>query len=730
MALPLIDERTAVAQLRPLLDWPLNVRPERLALLETVLTTIENGRFPGAIIPRYMNGTMVYYAMAATASEWRRLVPLMRSAVGSTVSDFTGLRVELKQADPLEATLSAIPGLIGARFTAGSDQARGRFTLSALARLCTLLDEAPLRREIAPRATGEVLRSFELSIAGLDRVAAQESLAFLSANRRLDALNLRFLTVRLHAEFKEWDELRGLDFFSALCQVRRSSAVTNAMTEALYQTAILPAEFARDPTRALAIFKRDFHGNSGSLFARLPPHPTPAAAKAFALSALSFDPVNASMLDSLEEVAADWSLEDLAFFHDLLSLSTGIRRPTTEAAADPFAVLQDDDLAATVEAAIAGMLAAIPLEDLRSAQLVLDYVNRLPEEDRRELLERRVYRAIYEDLCDRVGGDTVPTSWTQWLEMLASAPVDRVLSWAATAVHEWPVPEQLSTVQDAHHMADAMSRVPPSAQDKLLDTLPFIVSWVRGDPRWPFRPAIPLYTEVYEFLTLLLSSGWRREALSAAKVVLDGLLELAPNQSEYTRALDQMCSVIPQEAGLSDIEGLLDLVELAVIHTCPDPDAKQRLWARTYGALSPMQARFSRDERALANQLGGLFGMPSLFPEPAKLPEESSQRQWLNGKTVAVYTLTESVGERVRSLLEQLYPGITVRLSYDKVASPQLDDLARKADVFIICWRSAAHAATNRITQLRPKTAPTLWSEGKGSSSILRSLHEFIVEAA
>ena len=275
MALPLIDGGTAITKLRPLLDWPPIVRTERHALLETVLTTSENERFPGAIIPRYMDGIMVYYAIATTASEWRRLLPLIRSAVGSTVSDFTGIGIEWKQEDPLEAILAGIPDLIGSRFTAGSDQARGRFTLSALARLCTLLEDVPLRREIAPRATGEVLRSFELSIAGLDRNAAQENLDFLSANRRLDAVNLRFLTVRLHAEFKEWEELRALEFFSALCQVRRSSAVTNAMAEALYQTAILPAEFARDPARALAIFKGDFHGNSGSLFARLPPHPSP-----------------------------------------------------------------------------------------------------------------------------------------------------------------------------------------------------------------------------------------------------------------------------------------------------------------------------------------------------------------------------------------------------------------------------------------------------------------------
>ncbi len=727
MALPLINGKTADLELRPLLDWPSEVRPDRLALLEQVLRTCKADRLPGAIIPRYVGDRMVYYAVAANGSQWRQLVPLLRSAVGLTVSDFTGATVEFGESDPFEAALLEVDGLIGTRFTSGADQDRGRYTLSALARLTRHLDEMPSGWEIAPRTTGEVLRSFELAIAGLDRAAAQDSLTFLSSNRRIDAVNLRFLTVRLHAEFKEWEQLRGLEFFSALCQVRRSSAVTNAMAEALYQTTIRSAELDGDTAGALELFKREIYGNSGSLFTRRPLQPSPAAGKAFALNALSMSPINLAALDSLKEAAAEWATGDAEFLENLIEISAGELRARAADVANPMAVLEDDGAVATVEAAIARMLTAMPLEDSVSSQLALDYVGRLPEEKRRSLLENRAYRAVYDDLRDRVGVDTVPRSWIQWLNTLTEAPTAEVRAWAANAVHEWPVADQLSAEGDAIRISEAINGVPPFAEDTLFDTLPFIVSWVRSDPRWPFPPAAPLYITVYELLTLLLSSGWRREAVSAAMVLLDGLLELGPNQNQYRSLLNGLRSVIPQEAGASDIESLLDLTELAVTHACPDPEARQGLWSRTYGALAPIETRFSKGERALANQLAALFGMPDLFPEPERQPEDIPQRQWLIGKTIAVHTLNESVGDRVRLLVEQLYPGVVVRLSYDKVASPQLDELARNADVFVICWRSSAHAATNRISQLRPKTARTLWPEGKGSSSILRVLNDLVV---
>ncbi len=179
-----------------------------------------------------------------------------------------------------------------------------------------------------------------------------------------------------------------------------------------------------------------------------------------------------------------------------------------------------------------------------------------------------------------------------------------------------------------------------------------------------------------------------------------------------------------------DIEAVLtgilqELAELTVTHSSPDPDARQRLWARIIAVLSPVRTRLTKVELALVNDLGQVFGLDQVFPISVAATQESHEdRSILTGKMVVIYTLTEAVGERAKRLLDMLHPGIRVDLAHDIVGSPRLEALARHADIFVICWRSAAHAATQIIEQLRPAGSTTLYSPGKGSSSILRVIEK------
>jgi hypothetical protein len=52
--------------------------------------------------------------------------------------------------------------------------------------------------------------------------------------------------------------------------------------------------------------------------------------------------------------------------------------------------------------------------------------------------------------------------------------------------------------------------------------------------------------------------------------------------------------------------------------------------------------------------------------------------------------------------------------------------MARNADLFVICWRSAKHAATDAIRQARPSSKPTIYPSGKGSSSILVAIDDHL----
>lgn len=51
--------------------------------------------------------------------------------------------------------------------------------------------------------------------------------------------------------------------------------------------------------------------------------------------------------------------------------------------------------------------------------------------------------------------------------------------------------------------------------------------------------------------------------------------------------------------------------------------------------------------------------------------------------------------------------------------------LAENADLFVIAWLSAKHAATDFIREHRAER-PLLYAQGRGFSSILRALDEFL----
>jgi hypothetical protein len=46
--------------------------------------------------------------------------------------------------------------------------------------------------------------------------------------------------------------------------------------------------------------------------------------------------------------------------------------------------------------------------------------------------------------------------------------------------------------------------------------------------------------------------------------------------------------------------------------------------------------------------------------------------------------------------------------------------------VFVYAWRSAKHAATEAIEHTRPAEKPLLRAAGKGASSLVRAVHEFV----
>ena len=723
-----------VARVRPLLGWEVlhgSQHADRLRRMEHVLGTLEDDLFPGAIIPRVIDLQMHYYAVAPTHAQQQRLSSLLRASVGRTITDFSGQSVSFNDWDSLEALLTDNGYPSGFRFTAGGEQNRGRYALPALARLRHLVDQGGSVSASQPRTTPQELRRFEMSLAAYDRRGAEQAIQFLRSNMRLDAVNLGALTVRLHSKFHEWEQICQLDVFSSLCQVRRAAKIADLLAEAVYRTHILALENEEDPYRLVSAFNDRVLPIAGNLFSSCPEYVSPVSGRAFLLAAGVSDPPDTQLADRLRTISESWSEEDRKAF-EALRQSVFPDGPGLEAGGTPsdaeyqrqIGMLQSGELPPSLDRARAGLVAAWQLEAIEAFRTVVAYVENLAEEDRNALFSNQFNRLAYERMAELSAGVFTPENWVEWIGVLEREDISIPPDYALSAPDRWRVSEHLRDGRRVSELIRAIENVVPAAEDRLFDVLPSLVQWLQSDPGWPNSSLLALYRTIYNRILLHVSVRWSKEAAGVARELLEAILVLGAEREDYAQLLDDMGDVLPTESGKTDAGVFLELAETIVDYGSPDPDSRVRLWVKIAEGLRSVGSRLSAEEIVLANDIGQVFDYDEVVPIAPEATEAPVGPGDLAGKLVAVYTLTESVAQRAGRLLQTLYPGVRVELARDAVGSRRLEELARRADIFVVCWRSATHAATECIKRNRPDGAATIYPPGNGSSSILKVLQE------
>ena len=728
------DGSSLMARVRPLLGWEV-LRGDRhadtLRTMENILGTVEDDLFPGAIIPRLIDWEMHYYAVAPTHAQQQRLSSLLRASVGRTITDFSGQSVSFNEWDELGALLidNAYPS--GFRFTAGSDVERGKYATAALARLRHLVDQGGSVSANQPRTTPQELRRFELSLAAYDRRGAEQAIQFLRSNMRLDAVNLGAMTVRLHSRFQEWEQICQLESFPSLCRARRAAKITDLLAEAVYRTHILTLEDEEDPSRLIPAFNESVQPIAGNLFGSFPEYLSPIAGRAFLLAAGASDPPDNQLAERLRSISDHWLDEDREAFetlwHRVIQDSPGLEAEVISAGEEyqrQIETLLSGEPCANLDRARAGLIAAWQLETIEAFQAVVEYVEKLGEEARETLLSNQFNRRAYESMVEQSAGTFSPENWTEWIGVLDRDDLSVPPDFALSTPDRWRVSEHLRDGRRVSELMGAIENVAPAAEDRLFDVLPSLVQWLQSDPGWPNSSLLALYRTIYNRILLHLTVRWSKEAAGVARELLQAMLELGADREDYAQLLDDMGDALPTGSGRTDAGVFLELAETIVDYGFPDPDSRFRLWLKIVDGLRSVGSRLSADEVVLANDIGQVFGIDEVFPVSPEAGEATAGSDGLAGKMVAVYTLTESVAQRIARLLEKLHPGVRVELANDSVGSRRLEELARRADIFVVCWRSATHAATEFIKRNRPTGSPPIYPAGNGSSSVLRLLQE------
>ena len=208
----------------------------------------------------------------------------------------------------------------------------------------------------------------------------------------------------------------------------------------------------------------------------------------------------------------------------------------------------------------------------------------------------------------------------------------------------------------------------------------------------------------------------------ASRLLLVGL-----DAKEYEGMIADLEDLMGTQMSVFTLGWSLDLAELFAINPCPDPERRLRLVLRVVEEVRRLAHRLSPADAMVVRQLCRDYEIDC----PTEINQRETGRsdgtgEALSGKKVGIYTLVEPAGQRAAALLCQFCPTVRVELNSDHDCTKTLIHLARSADLFVFAWKSSKHQAFYCVKDNRDANNPMIQAQGKGTSSILRALMEFV----
>ncbi|MEF1280249.1 protein DpdD [Vibrio fortis] len=712
-------------------------------------------------------GELTWYALTDTESAQVELGELLTAHVGCSYTGFVNQPYHLDPNDPTElALLEAYTGLGSVkvfRFTAREGYVDQVF--DALERLRIQLVNRPARRLNVVRHRGRILRDIHFALYRQNGADAYQHLAELRRAGGIGDQNELFLELRCLAVDGQWDKIINHPKLHIAMELPRPRVLTEALMEAVYGYQLLALEMQQDLVGQRQLFDSTLISPYRSLFITLQKVTSPNAVKAALLWLLSDSKGDTVVkLRRAEKLAKGaqcytdndrfWIDQLLAQFSQSDTLDTEVVEPEptptpvlTPAAAptsaptlsefQQFSLLADEDPQAVLDELVEGRwngvsahrVAAVALKcasylvSPESAQQADNLLKALDDETREQLLSKPVYAKLYADISPtlRSKSDEI-TTWHDWLTQLIADPDwlgARTL--AEEGAQHWPS-DAMNFEQFAGMIEDCAGSDDQRAAQALREHLTSLATWLFNCE--PTSQLQPVWMALIELLAL--DQNTSQEDMIFATDLTRGCLQGTLSSSQYSDLLEYMGllqGACGSGASVADI--WLDMLELLFINPCPKPEQRDELFLLVYNSFAKSPMRYTHLQWQALTRLFGEVGMSLTIPEmvQSQKQDDTSDKAKvdLNGKRVALYTLTESVSHRVRDRLLELFPDADVRVNSDKVATEALKVLARESDYFVFAWLSSAHQAFYSIKAER-KGKPLLQPKGKGSSSMLRCL--------
>lgn len=682
--------------------------PELRELCAKVCETIADANFPGALVPALdAAGNLNVIIAAPTVTSWRRLKPVLVAFAGPTLTSFDGIPEGLVAGqavtDRVARTQPAVTGVMRLPASRGARMS----ALRALIRVRDTLARAPELQRAAPVPTSWLLARYQDYLNVGRRTAAAEILERLRSELRLDSLNIKFLEVQLHATFAEWRAIVELAGFPNLCRARRTPAITAILLEALYHTHLAQPFDAQDIAETCGRYENLVRPLAQPMLAS----PAPATLTAHGWRIYGLEALRAPDRTDIAELLVHRSAE-LGW---IAGLVPG-RATDAEGTARSEAPL---DLAREVLVRVDTTDSSDLLAEARAA------LARLTPEERALLRESEPFRPLMQ-MTEDLAAAAPPTSWVDWLDRAADPGFIEALDVARQAKDEWPIEASAGDPVAVQALVAALDRAQTSeiAAKRTAQMLPYLVAWLQRDPDFPRAAMTSIYASLLTLFALDTTRG--ETTYESTQILVGALLTSGLDPKAYRALIDDINEIAGDGFGIDMIYWILEIVEEFIRASAPEASARENFFHSVLARAAPIFARLSSLQRSAFGQLAAEQGwnLQTLgVSSDREIPDTFSAR--LQGMRIAIYSLTESSSRQAKAALEQVASTVIVDTNADHGGTTRLRALAENADLFVMTWLSAKHAATDFIREHRG-SKPLLYAQGKGFSSILRAVEDHI----
>lgn len=676
-------------------------------------TTVIDPAFPGAFVPiANAAGQLQILVATPTMMAWRRLAPVLKAFVGPTMSSFTGITAPFPPGELVAQRLSQTLPAATCVIQIPQDRKSVLSALRALMRVRETIARAPDLQSAVPEPTSWLLARFQDNLNVGRRDAATAILERLKDELRLDALNTKFLEVQLLSAFGDWAAIVSLAGFGSLRLARRPPAITALLLEALYRTHLAESFDAGDRNRVYDTYRTTVHDLAQPMLSvPLPPTLTPGGLKLYALEIL----VSPSRSDIQEALAGDMS--SLGWLAGELETRPGAVAPysTSTPASSPL----DDARAALIQVdaveAVDNVAAALAaLAKLAPAELAL-------------LRDAEPFSAAFR-LIEANAPGGVPSSWIEWLDKTADPSFTNALEIARHGKDEWSVQSSTSDPSQVAAFVAALNhaQADPLASERTAQGLPFLVAWLQQDPAFPAPTMVPVYSSL---LTLFALNSTRSGSVyESSQVLVEALLTVGINDDDYRSLIADIDELAGQAFGIDMIYWILETLENFMRASTPDANARETFLYKILARTVPLYGRLSALQRTAVKRLATELGWTlEALGVDVNLPTSDNFSGRLDGLRIAIYSLTEASSRQAKNAIEEMTPTAQVDCNADHGGSARLRALAENADIFVVVWLSAKHAATEFIREHRGNRV-LLYAQGRGFSSILRALEDHLAK--